>query len=480
MTRVLITVFDALRPEFVRPDLMPNLYRFADGGVRYANARSTFPTETRVNQSAVTTGCMPRKHGVVANRFVADDLLPGLLVNTGDDTKLERAFTAGPVLAVPNMGQRLRAVGKTYASLSAGTPGGGRLINHSAEADGTFRLAMNRPRACAPTGVFDRIVDRIGPLPEYHLPATDWITWAVSAYLDYIEPEISPDVMLLWLCEPDESFHWKGIGSPEALETIRHVDAEFGRLIDRLGPEIQANRLQIVAMSDHGQISLTGGKLDISGAMAGDGFRVSTDSLADADYLSAIGNAGGIWVRDRDPRLVERALDWLMTQPWCGPVYTLGGARGTLCQAELWADHARAPDISVVARTQTGANAHGIEGLTLHDAPYPEGGGCHGGLSAHELHNVLVLGGGAFGRDRVIEAPGGNVDILPTVFAVLGLPVPDGLDGRVLGEAFADGSERPTAETTVLRASNDSGPVTHLQVTEVAGTRYLDRSWVEN
>ena len=67
--RFLIVVLDALRPEFVTPELMPNLHGFAARGVRFANSRSTFPTETRVNQSAVTTGCYPARHGVVANRF---------------------------------------------------------------------------------------------------------------------------------------------------------------------------------------------------------------------------------------------------------------------------------------------------------------------------------------------------------------------------------------------------------------------------
>ena len=69
MTKILIIVFDALRPEFLRPDLMPNLHGFAQHGVRFTNSRSTYPTETRVNQSAVLTGCTPRKHGIVANRF---------------------------------------------------------------------------------------------------------------------------------------------------------------------------------------------------------------------------------------------------------------------------------------------------------------------------------------------------------------------------------------------------------------------------
>ncbi|MEM7743826.1 MAG: alkaline phosphatase family protein, partial [Pseudomonadota bacterium] len=167
--KVLICVFDALRPEFVTPDLMPVLCGFAAGGVRYVNSRSTYPTETRVNQSAVTTGCLPRRHGIVGNAFVAPELADGVL-NTGDDAALSAAFARGRVLEVPTLGQRLAASGKTYASLSAGTPGGGRLINWSAEADGSTRLAMNAPAACVPGDLFQACVDRVGPLPEYRLP----------------------------------------------------------------------------------------------------------------------------------------------------------------------------------------------------------------------------------------------------------------------------------------------------------------------
>lgn len=71
--RILIVVFDALRPEFVTPEVMPNLHSFGSEGVHYVNSRSTFPTETRVNQSAVITGCYPHKHGIVANKFVLDE-----------------------------------------------------------------------------------------------------------------------------------------------------------------------------------------------------------------------------------------------------------------------------------------------------------------------------------------------------------------------------------------------------------------------
>ena len=157
--KVLIVVFDALRPEFVRPDLMPELHAFAQHGVHYENSRSTFPTETRVNQTAVLTGCYPRKHGIVGNRFPLPRGMPDRVVNTGIDAEIAEAFAVTPsgLITMPTMGEHLHAAGRSFATLSAGTPGGGRLINHLAEANGTFRLAMRCPEVARPAGVLDEI-----------------------------------------------------------------------------------------------------------------------------------------------------------------------------------------------------------------------------------------------------------------------------------------------------------------------------------
>ena len=123
--KVLVVVFDALRPEFVRPDLMPNLSRFADLGCRFVNSRSTFPTETRVNQTAVLTGCYPRKHGIVGNKFPEPSVDSSRVVNTGSDEQISEAFAraGGGLIQVPTMPERLAQAGVRYASLSAGTPG---------------------------------------------------------------------------------------------------------------------------------------------------------------------------------------------------------------------------------------------------------------------------------------------------------------------------------------------------------------------
>ena len=78
-------------------------------GVCYTNSHSTFPTETRVNQSAVITGCYPASHGIVANQFIDPVASPGAVFNTGDEDELKAAFERlnGQVLHKPTVGPRL-------------------------------------------------------------------------------------------------------------------------------------------------------------------------------------------------------------------------------------------------------------------------------------------------------------------------------------------------------------------------------------
>jgi hypothetical protein len=481
--RVLIVVFDALRPEFLNSYVMPNLSAFAEAGVRYTDSHSTFPTETRVNQSAVTTGCMPRGHGIVGNKFVVDDLGRRQVLNTGDDAALEAAIPhlRSGLLGVPTLSEIVTANGLSYASLSTGTSGGGRLINPRSDASGSFRLALRRPEASTPHGAFDAVTAKIGPMPTYALPAKEWVTWGVNAYLDYVETEIAPDVMVLWLCEPDESFHKLGIGSPASIEAISHVDREFGRILEHHAGSLADGSLQIVAMSDHGQTTLAGEPLDLPSVFTDAGFAAVGASDQPVCHV-VVDNAGGVWLDESQRGLRGEMIAWLREQPWCGPLFTADGIAGTLRQADICIEHPRAPDISLVLRSDQSANAWGYNGTTQHDAPYPIGGGCHGGLSRAELHNVLTLGGSAFAGGRVIDVPAGNIDVLPTVLHVLGVDIPAHIEGRILREALRGAGDEQgdlPVRRQSLQSTNTVGPITKLECVEVQGARYLHEAWVE-
>ena len=68
--RFLIVAFDGLRPDMVDGKLTPNLAAFCRSGSHCTDNRAVFPTETRVNQASLITGCHPGGHGMVANKFM--------------------------------------------------------------------------------------------------------------------------------------------------------------------------------------------------------------------------------------------------------------------------------------------------------------------------------------------------------------------------------------------------------------------------
>ncbi|MCH6587508.1 MAG: alkaline phosphatase family protein [Proteobacteria bacterium] len=472
--RVLIVAFDALRPDMVTPELMPNLCAFAAAGVRFSHSRATFPTETRVNQAALVTGCTPARHGIVGNKFMDPVASPGKLFNTGDETELAAGDRrlGGRLLDVPALGEILAEHGMSLATISAGTPGGARLLHHKAEPLGGFRFALHRPDASVPAARIADLIARIGPVPPHQIPSLSWLTYATDAYLDYVEPELAPEVAILWLCEPDNSYHYRGIGSAENLAAMRHADAEFGRILTR------GDHLQIITLSDHGQLTVAGAALELGVQLTEAGFTVGEMPGDGAELALALGGSVGITLRD--PARVDPVVAWLQAQPWCGPLFTRDG-RGCLTHAQVGLDHPRAPDIALVLRADEAPNAHGVAGSCRHDSHYPEGGGIHGGLHPIELATWFAAQGDAFVSGRVSSLPTGIVDVLPTVLHLLGLEAPPWVQGRVLREALAAhaGEPPPAATERVVSAESNAGPRAHLSLSTVAGTCYLNRAWLE-
>jgi arylsulfatase A-like enzyme len=478
--RILILAFDALRPDMVTPELMPNLTRFAASGVRFSNNRSTYPTETRVNQTALVTGASPARHGIVGNRFLDLEASPDRLFNTGDETELSAADKrlGGRLVDTPVMSEILAAAGLDLAVVSAGTPGGCRILNHKAEGQGAFRLALKRPDASVPADSVAAAIDRVGPIPEHRIPSIEWLTYTTDIYLKFIEPEQAPAVTILWYCEPDNSYHYKGIGTPDNLAAIRAVDAEFGRILAWREAEGLEDILQIVTLSDHGQVSVSSESLDVAGRLREAGFTVGDAVNGDQDAILSLSSAGGLYVRESDPQLIARMVQWLQKQSWCGPVFTRDGL-GALSHEHVGIAHRRAPDIGFVVLSDDAANEVGLVGTSLQDSAYPVGGGLHGGLHHKELHNWLALGGSAFARGDVVARPSGIIDILPTVLSVLGVDIPETVEGRVLVEAFAGNvGSAPDPKVETYACEGVDGYRAHLTVSRVGTTRYLDRAWV--
>jgi arylsulfatase A-like enzyme len=320
----------------------------------------------------------------------------------------------------------------------------------------------------------------MGPIPAHEIPSLTWLSYATDTYLEYVEPELAPEVTILWFCEPDNSYHYRGIGSIENLTAIRHADAEFGRILARRETSGMADSVQIITISDHGQLTISGAAIALGAALTAAGFTVGEVGSEGAEVTLAPGGSPGIYLRDPDPGRIDALVAWLQDQPWCGPLFTRDG-RGCLTLRQVGLDHPRAPDIALVPRSDNAPNGYGPKGTCYHDSSYPAGGGTHGGLHPIELATWFAAGGDGFVRGHVSTIPTGIVDVLPTALHLLGIEAPPDIQGRVLREALAAQADAPppVAEQQVHSAENGAGIRTHLSVSRVGRTRYLNRAWVD-
>src|SRR5262245_41382520 len=85
---ILIVVMDGLRPDSINREDTPTLFRLRQEGVSYINSHSVFPTVTRVNAAAISTGTYPDVNGLVSNSMFVPGVNPNRPFNTSDYRQL--------------------------------------------------------------------------------------------------------------------------------------------------------------------------------------------------------------------------------------------------------------------------------------------------------------------------------------------------------------------------------------------------------
>jgi hypothetical protein len=139
--RVVIVVFDGLRPDLVSAQTMPHLHRFRERGASFVRARSVFPSMTRVCSSSIATGAPPATHGIVGNAFFHPALAGERALDLGTIEDFGRFAELGePALTAPTLGDVLAVAGKRMAIVHGGTPGATFALAPRAAQDGHWGL----------------------------------------------------------------------------------------------------------------------------------------------------------------------------------------------------------------------------------------------------------------------------------------------------------------------------------------------------
>ena len=499
---ILIVVVDGLRPDSINNQDTPNLFRLRQEGVSYTNSHSVFPTVTRVNAAAISTGTYPDVNGLVSNAMFVPAVNPNRPFNTSDHLQLLklRDVSGGRLLFAPSLGERLTERGLSFAAVSSGSTGSALLLNHRApEGIGLVVNGKFEPgrRVAYPDKYNAVILSRFGPGPGEEDSSS--VDWADRVLREYVLPEIKPDVIIDWQTEPDGSQHRYGTGSPEARKALANSDRNLGLTLARLKELGLANATDVIVLSDHG-FSLHDFKADATASLISAGLKTSATS--DDVVLASNGQSVLVHVKRRDPLRIAKIVRFLQTQDWVDVIFT-ASRKGSAANAERASPEdyigtvpgtfslglirqpnaARGPDILFTLPWSSAANSFGASGKHHIDGsggtgPLTGSASGHGGLSPWIVRNTMILWGPDFKSGVTIRTAAGNVDIAATVLALKGMSGGATLDGRVLTEAFRDGpdEEQIQSQTRVLRTESGRYRAA-VQVTDVGKYRYIDKGW---
>lgn len=471
--KTIIVFFDGLRPDYITPNAMPNVYAYKMENAYGKQHHSVFPTVTRVNASSYSTGSYPATHGLMGNTVYFPEVDPKKGLNTGEASELNKIVKAtnGHLLTAVTLGEILQANEQKMMVFSSGSTGQAMMQNHTVSGG-----AIINPAMILPESMTQSVIDDIGPIPAAGKPNTKRHQWITDALIRYGLAADGPLVSAIWFSDPDGTAHSDGIGSVTAMQSIKDVDAQFGRIIAAIKEKGLVDDFNIVISTDHGFITNVG-KDGLSDFLIKEGIKKDKES---EDVVVA---EGAIYVKDHNEAVIKQIVAALQSQEWVGAVFTKGknagdmkgSVEGTLSFESIHWNHAdRSADILVDENWDDRKNQAGYAGTS-----FSRGVAGHGGLSPYEVHIPFIVGGPAFKKGFELDAPTSNVDIVPTVLYLLNIPVPQKMDGRIVYELMSDPGKKTKDKikketiTTVTKTSWGSYEL-QLERTTIGNHSYVD------
>ena len=228
----------------------------------------------------------------------------------------------------------------------------------------------------------------------------------------------------------------------------------------------------------HGFTTNTAG-VDVGGALIEAKLKAAPDS-PDV-ILASSGQAVALHVAGHDADRIARLARYIQAKEWGGVIFSASPVEGAFPLELIHvANRERGPDLLVTFPWTSRRNTFGVSGTDLANvsaggAPYASD---HGSMSPWNVRNTFLAWGAGVKKGITVPVPVGNVDVTPTVLALLGLDDEAGLDGRVVAEALDGGPdpEQIAVETRVHTATAGDYRAA-LQLSTVAGRSYVAKSW---
>lgn len=457
--RVLVVGTDGLRPDLFDPELMPTYAKLIEQGTRIEEHHAVYPTHTRVNMSSLTSGCVPGKHGVVANVFRLDGATQNGIIDTSNFQHIQQLddAEAGPAIRVPCLGELLDRHDARVAVAATSSPGAGILWSRKHP----YRMVNTNT-------TYDRadlhsLRDKLGPIPPEGLDhRLDRQHYAARAVTDIFLDDPECRLIVMWLNEPDTSLHYFGLGSEETHKAMRACDDAVAHVLDGMERRGIRDQFDILLISDHGHSTVKHHRslaeyIDRAGIATASNLMLSTAS----DFVyAAPGNGTPPSAAEMEP-----LVQWFQEQAWAGVIFggtpEIAALPGVIPISAAWNGHwtDRAPLLAVSPAWTDETNENGVPGTVAALTEHVALRSTHGSVSPYDLHAMAIAVGPSFAEGKTSSTPTGAIDLAPTVLALLGYDVPEHMDGRVLHEVISSPTGDvldATMETIQPESSHDS------------------------
>lgn len=463
----MIICLDALRPDAICPELMPNLQGLQEQAFRFTRHRAAFPSDTRPNAACLVTGTDCAGHGIVGNAFRVDLGDARQLIDTGvgdNVAEMDRKIEGGIFTAV-TLAELLAGEGRKLSVVSSASTGTTRLLNHDFRLGaGHVTLHCHDETASFPAELAARVAERFGPPPPESAPDLAAVGYGIDAFLSEVWPCLRPEVCLFWFNEPDVSYHSFGPLGLESRNMLKALDAQIGRLLDWWRVQ---EPMALILLSDHGQIA-TSFAVDVIGGLRAAGFDACQAGEGDGEGAVQVVPGGIVQLYAAQAAEVDLLAQWLDAQAWCGLIFSRDPRKGTLPFDIVGYGCDRSADLAFTFRTGQ------KDGHPVTPYFYPEPVvGMHGGLGAKETEATLLIAPRQAAPGGTADTPSCTADILPTLCKLLGMTEPESARGQSLIDA---GSLRPHAAEWRRRrlTASTARRQQELYVFEAGGRRIVD------
>ena len=309
--KVIIMVWDGLRPDSITAQDTPNLYEMRKMSANFSDNHSTYPTFTMMNAASLASGSFPRKSGFYGNTFWTPPPSPvgtnaaGLPQSYQDPVFTEdyailktlNAHYDDDLIMVESLfkiahkaGMVTATVGKSGPAFLQDLGAGGYFIDENAVLPLSFAKELQAAHFALPANAVkpfkttELTLDSkngnptkrdpyiLFPLTEYgetlySRDASDNSQGAaedagnkymLEVFTNYILPIKKPDLSLIWFRTPDNAQHGYGVGSANYHKALRSQDARLGELREALNQLNLASSTNIIVISDHGHSTVSG------------------------------------------------------------------------------------------------------------------------------------------------------------------------------------------------------------------------------